>query len=184
MVKHDLAFSIFQILHAFYWIMIDMLDALKDAASKANEGLRFHLTLAIKRINIIIEHLKIALEGAGVKLDEREVQRKIDKLSIKMLEDFRNSLKKIVNELVSNRECEISWLSSKLKEIADIIYFASGLLKAYSDSLKKNQDERIWRTCLIIDVIVQDLEVIVNIHRYLTSNAEMLAKDLKQIHSL
>lgn len=177
----DLAHDAHRILYAFYWIMMDILSALEEATSKVNGGIKLHLTLAYKRCNLIIEHLKIALEETGLEPDERlrkeELERIIGTLSIETLENIRDALKKLINELASSGNYNASWLSSKLTEFADIICIASGLLRALSNSLKNSQGEYIWRTRLILQIIAQDLEVIVNTHRYLASNPEMLAKD-------
>lgn len=179
----DLAYSVLQVLYAFYWVMVDIRDALEDAAGKASEGLRFHLMLASKRCNVIIEHLRMALEEAGVKPDERlgeeELLRRIGALSIETLENIRSTLKGLIGDLASGGKREVSWLISKLMEFADVIYIAVGLLRAFSDSLKESRNEHVWRTSLILRTIAQDLEVIANAHRYLASNPEMLARDLK-----
>lgn len=181
--RTNLIHNALQILYAFYWVMVDILDALKDATGRVSERMRFHLALAGRRCNIIVEHLRIALEEAGIRLNERmgeeELRRGIGTLPIETLENIRSTLKGLIDDLASGEKREVSWLSLKLMEFADIICVAVGLLKAFSDNLKEGQDERIWRTRLIIQIVAQDLEVIVNAHRYLASNPEMLIKDLK-----
>ncbi|MEM1582730.1 MAG: hypothetical protein QXK89_09525 [Candidatus Bathyarchaeia archaeon] len=183
MSRFDLTYNVFQILHAFYWVMVDILGTLKDAAGKVNGGVKLHLILASKRVNLIVEQLMIALEQAGIKIDERmseeEIRKRIGALSLETLESIRETLKRLIDELAAPGERNASWVSNKLKEIADVICIASGLLKAYSNSLKESQDESVWRTCLILQTVAQDLEVIVNANRYLASNPEMLARDLK-----
>ncbi|MEM2673662.1 MAG: hypothetical protein QXG34_02965, partial [Candidatus Bathyarchaeia archaeon] len=62
MSRFDLTYNVFQILHAFYWVMVDILGTLKDAAGKVNGGVKLHLILASKRVNLIVEQLMIALE--------------------------------------------------------------------------------------------------------------------------
>ncbi|MEM2029585.1 MAG: hypothetical protein QXS05_09435 [Candidatus Bathyarchaeia archaeon] len=182
----DLAYEMPRILYALYWVMADVLSALEEAAGKVNERLRFHFMLASKRCNIIVEHLRLALEETGIKIDERlgeeELRRRIGALPIETLKNFRSTIKRLINELASSEGCNASWLSSKLMEFADIICVASGMLKALSDSLKESRDEHIWRICLILQAVAQDLEVITNTHRYLTSNPEMLARDVKLSH--
>lgn len=179
----DLAHEISRILHAFYWVMMDILGALEEAADRVNEELRFHLMLASKRCNVIVEHLRIALEEAGIKpngrLGKEELRKMIGTLSIETLECIKDTLKILIDEMTSDGKCDASWLSSKLMEFSDTIYVASGLLKALSDSLKESKDKYIWRTCLILQTIAQDLEVIANTHYYLASNLEILAKDLR-----
>lgn len=178
----NLAYDAHRLLHAFYWAMMDVLGALEEAIGKADGGVKLHLILASKRCNLIIEHIKIALEGVGVnpeeKLERGELERIIGKLAIETLENIRDTLKKLINELASSGNCEPYWLSSKLVEFAEVICIASGLLRAFSKSLENSQGEYIWRTRLILQIIAQDLEVIVNTHRYLASNPEMLVKDL------
>lgn len=179
----DLTHDIPKILQALYWIVVDISNTLEEGKCKANRGLRLHLMLASKRFNIIIEHLKIALEEAGIELDERleeeEIRKRIGTLSINTLEDVKKTIKKIINESVSNNECKASWLSSKLIEFADVISIACCLLKMYLESLRGSTNEYTWRICLILQIVVHDLEIIENTHRYLASNLEMLIKNLK-----
>lgn len=181
--RTDLTHEVLQALYAFYWVMLDILDALEDAACRASGRMRFHLVLAGRRCNIIVEHLRMVLEEAGIKPDERlgegELRRRIGAFSIETLENVRGILKDLIGELSSGGKCGVSWLVSKLTEVADTICVAVGLLRAFSDSLKESQDEHAWRTSLILQIVAQDLEIIANAHRHLASNPEMLARDLK-----
>lgn len=180
----NLPYEVPQIFHALYWILMDVFNALEEAKNKTSGGLKLHLTLASKRCGIIVEHLKIALEESGIKPDERleeeEMRRRIGTLPMDALENVKNTIKRIIGEFSSDEKCEASWLSSKLVELADIISIASCLLKIYLEDLRGSNDERIWKTCLILRVIICDLEIIENTHRYLASNPEMLIKNLKQ----
>lgn len=179
----DLAYEMLQVLYAFYWVMVDILGALKDAADSVGEGMRFHLMLASIRCKVIVEHLRIAIEEAGIKPDERpseeELRRRIGALPIETLESIKSTLKGLIGELASGGRREASWLASKLTEFADVICIAVGLLKVFLDDLKESPDERFWKTILILQTVAQDLEIIVNAHRYLASNPDILVKDLK-----
>ncbi|MEM0231670.1 MAG: hypothetical protein QXW27_00535 [Candidatus Methanomethylicaceae archaeon] len=169
------------ILHAVYWVVIDVSNTLEEAKNKINnKGLKLHLTLSSKRFNIIAEHIRIVLEEVGIKPDERlekeELRRRIGVLPIEALEDFEKTIKKIINEFIFNNKYEVPWLSSKLTETANIISIASSLLKIYLEILKKN--EYTLKTCLILQTIIYDLEIIENVHRNLALNSEILIKDL------
>ncbi|MEM2273731.1 MAG: hypothetical protein QXX56_05935 [Candidatus Bathyarchaeia archaeon] len=139
--------------------------------------------LASKRVDLIIKQLRIVLEQVGIRLDEEmreeEIQRRIGALSLETIKSVRDTVKGLIKDLASHGECNTSWVSSKLMEFTDIICIASGLLKACSNSLKESHDVHIWRACLILQTVAQDLEVIANAHRCLASNPEMLARDLK-----
>lgn len=120
----DLAYNAFQVLHAFYWVMTDILGALEDAIYRASGGVKLHLMLVGKRVNLIVEQLRIALEQAGIKLGEeimmREVRRRIGALSLETLESVRGTVKTLIKELAAHGECNVSKISSKLMEFADV----------------------------------------------------------------
>ncbi|MEM0216544.1 MAG: hypothetical protein QXK78_02520 [Candidatus Bathyarchaeia archaeon] len=178
----NLAHDAHQLLQAFYWVMMDVSNSLEEAMDKADGGVKLHLMLASKRCNLIIEHIKIAIEGVELNPDKKPNREKLESilgtLSIETLENIKSTIKKLINDLASSGNCNPSWLSTKLMEIANIICIASGLLRAFSNSLKDNQNENTWRTCLILQTIAQDLEIIANTHRYIASNPKMLVKEL------
>ncbi|MEM1507097.1 MAG: hypothetical protein QXU02_02840 [Candidatus Bathyarchaeia archaeon] len=179
----DSAHGSFQLLFAFYWIMTDILDFLENAVNRADGGLRFHLMLASKRIRIIIDHLKVALEEVGIELRERPgdeyMRRILGAISVETLENIRGVFESLIKEQGSGGRRGAFWLSYKLTEIADVICIVSSLLKHIAADLNNCSDERSWRVFLILQIVVRDLEVIVNVHHHLASNPGMLIKDLR-----
>lgn len=182
--QFDLINEIPKVLHAIYWIVVDVSNVFEEAKEEANGGLKLHLMLASKRFSIIAEHLKIALEAFGIKADKRleedEIRKRIGTLPMMALEDLRKTVRRAIGEFIYNYKNDTSWLSYKLIETADIICIAASFLKVYTEILEKGGNNAyIWRVCLILKAIIHDLEVIENTHRCLALKPEILMKDLQ-----
>jgi thioredoxin-like negative regulator of GroEL len=178
LLGHARVYEVLRFLHAFYWIIVEVSDALEKAEGQVASGLNLHLALASQRVKIIKDHLRLALIEAGLNPDEKDDREKLRKIagaiSLETLEKIRETLKGLTEEYRSKGSPNISRLTSRLLELADVVNIAASILKTCGDTLEKNTGKHAWRIRLILQAIVKDLEFIAQMHQQLASNPQML----------
>lgn len=179
----DSVFELMRLVRAFYWIMVDVLEVLEAAGGRAAPGLRFHLDLAGKRVKIILEHLKTAIEEAGLSLGEKmsgeELRRVAGSISIDILRDLREVVKGFVECRTSGSQAPL--LASRLMDFAGVMNIAAGILRICTQNLRGELDKHAFKACLALEAAAQDLELMAQIHCQLASNHQMLAEDLEKL---
>ncbi len=173
MLRKSLVGAILCSLKAYYWIFVEVAEALKSLTSKTNnQFFRHHSTLACKRVESIVEGLKLTLQTLGFSLEGRPSRDWLVNVAgtypVRVLEN----LKKDLEELTSNVDMIFSGrpqlLTGVLEEYARMADMASHMIRVYKNYLAREKSDRFKRAVLILENVARDLDIIVLRHREIT----------------
>ncbi|MDI9619289.1 MAG: hypothetical protein QFX33_00490 [Candidatus Nezhaarchaeota archaeon] len=179
--EHELT----HVLLVLHQVMREVLKHIESSEKRASTSLKFHLRLAGRRVNIIVEHLEAALEELNaephVELSEKEIEKALGTVAVEAIAKLKKSIAEFIDEAakpLGKRELNVLHLSAVLTDFAEVLNIAAAFIKLLCLTLEKSPDIHVWRASLALQAVARDMEIIVHMHHQLTSNPDMLAKEV------